>query len=62
MKAAHKTHKISAGEYAEALGQTIEFHKASAPRPAPRPPVSSTRREGAEDDEWQPPAEDPNAF
>jgi len=62
MKAAHKTHKISAAEYAEGLGQVVDFHKANAPRPAPRPPVSSTRREGAEDDEWQPPAEDPNAL
>lgn len=55
MQIAGKNHKVSPSELSEALTQTIVFHKPGDPRPEPRKPVSSTRRDPLEDDQgWQP--------
>lgn len=55
MQIAGKNHKVSASELSEALSQTIVFRKPGDPRPEPRKPVSSTRRDPLEDDQgWQP--------
>lgn len=55
MEIAGRNHKVSPSELAEGLSQTIVFYKPGDPRPEPRKPVSSTRRDPLEDDQpWQP--------
>lgn len=55
MEIAGKNHKVSPTELTEGLSQTLVFHKPGDPRPEPRKPVSSTRRDPLEDDQgWQP--------
>jgi hypothetical protein len=55
MEIAAKNGKVSRAELAEALAQPIVFVKAGDPRPEPRKPVSSGRRDPLEEDSgWQP--------
>jgi hypothetical protein len=54
MEIAQKTGKISQAELADGLAQKLEFVRAGAPRPVPRPPVTGAHFfGGAADDEWQ---------
>jgi membrane peptidoglycan carboxypeptidase len=55
MEIAAKNGKVSRVELAEGLAQPIVFVKAGDPRPEPRKPVSSGRRDPLEEDSgWQP--------
>lgn len=55
MEIAAKNKKVSQAELAEGLAQPIVFFKPGDPRPEPRKPVSSGRRDPYEDDSgWQP--------
>ncbi len=55
MEIAAKNGKVSKAELAEGLAQPIVFVKAGDPRPEPRKPASSGRRDPLEEDSgWQP--------
>jgi len=55
MEIAAKNGKVSKAELAEGLAQPIAFVKPGDPRPEPRKPVSSGRRDPLEEDSgWQP--------
>jgi len=55
MEIAAKNGKVSRAELAEGLAQPIVFMKAGDPRPEPRKPVSTGRRDPMEEDSgWQP--------
>jgi membrane peptidoglycan carboxypeptidase len=55
MQIAAKNNKVSSTELAEGLAQPIVFVKPGDPRPEPRKPVSSGRRDPYEQDSgWQP--------
>jgi hypothetical protein len=55
MEIAAKNGKITHVELEEGLRETIVFHRPGDPRPEPRKPVTSTRRDPFEDDaDWRP--------
>jgi hypothetical protein len=54
MEIGAKNNKISRAELAEGLAQPIVFVKPGDPRPEPRKPVSTGRRDPYEDSAWQP--------
>ena len=55
MAIAAKNGKVSRAELAEGLAQPLVFYRAGDPRPEPRKPVSSGRRDPFDDDSaWQP--------
>ncbi|MBX3190879.1 MAG: transglycosylase domain-containing protein [Labilithrix sp.] len=55
MEIAAKNGKVTRAEHAEGAAQPIVFYRPGDPRPEPRKPVSSGRRDPADDDSgWQP--------
>jgi hypothetical protein len=55
MEIAAKNGQVSRAELAEALSQPVVFYKAGDPRPDPRKPVSTGRRDPLDEDSgWQP--------
>lgn len=53
MEIAERTGKITKAELAEALPQTIVFHRGGAPPPTPRAPLSGLHVTGDDESQWQ---------